>query len=125
MNEKAPRRVGSFSAGVFLILFGIGVLLCMFLPQPMPALSFLSRFSPVLLILLGGELLFTHFRAKTTPVRVDGFSIFLCIAVALFGLAVSFASLGARAASSAWQNQRYDAKLQTEAETLASNTLNG
>lgn len=123
MNDPKPRRVGSFSAGIFLILFGIGLLICTFLPEPLSALSFLARFSPLLLILLGAELLYSHLRAKTTPIRFDGFSVFFCIVVLFFGIGASLASLGARTLEFSWQNQRYESTLNAQAQDLASSTL--
>lgn len=123
MNETMPRRVGSFSAGVFLILFGLGIFICMFLPEPWRALSFLARFAPLLLILLGAELLYSHLRAKTGSIRFDGFSVFFCIVALLFGLGMSLASLGVQSLNAAWQNQRYQDVLDAEAQTVASGVL--
>lgn len=82
MNKK--RRVGSLTAGLVLLVFGI-----MFLLRPfVKTLNYQIILScwPVILVLLGLELLFCHFTAGEEKLKYDAAAIFLVLIMAVFAL---------------------------------------
>lgn len=84
MNKK--RRVGSLTAGLVLVVFGV-----MFLLRPfVQTLNYQVIFScwPLILILLGLELLFCHFTNGEEKLRYDGAAVFLVLVMAGFALAM-------------------------------------
>lgn len=91
-NNRPARRVGTFSMGVALIAAGICAILSMFLPWLDWVL--VLRLSPLLLILLGGEILFYHFFYKEERLVFDVLSMVLCcfLITATFGMMVLYAS---------------------------------
>lgn len=77
--QGAPgRRIGSFTAGVTLIL--VGVLLIVYFFKPFD-LGQLLRFSPALLILLGIEIIWQYFHQDGRQLRYDFFGTLFCLAV--------------------------------------------
>lgn len=69
-----PRRVGTFTLGVVLILSGIAMLLCMFFPAL--DLTFLLKLSPLILVSLGAETLLAARRGSA--IRYDWVGMILC-----------------------------------------------
>ncbi len=84
MNKK--RRVGSLTAGVVLVAFGVMLLLRPFVE----ALNYQVILScwPVILILLGLEMLFCHFTAGEEKLRYDAAAIFLVFIMTGFALTI-------------------------------------
>lgn len=72
------RRVGTLTLGLSLIFLGIIVTLSLF--TKMGAIN-LIRFSPIILIALGVEVLYYAIRYKEEKLMYDGLSIFLIIAI--------------------------------------------
>ena len=81
------RRVGTLTAGLVLVIFGVLFLLRTFIP----ALDFRFIFScwPVVLILLGLELLFSRFGPAEERLRYDGAAIFLVLVMAGFAMGMA------------------------------------
>jgi len=82
-KKPASRRVGTFTMGLCLILSG--ALLCAFLVKPDPKVLQLLKFSPVVLICLGAELLISHFRFPRARLKYDFLSVIVCFFVLLAG----------------------------------------
>lgn len=72
------RRVGTLTLGLSLIFLGIIIILSLF--TKIGALN-LIRFSPIILIALGVEVLYYAIRYKEEKLLYDGLSIFLIIAI--------------------------------------------
>ena len=85
MKNNCPHRVGSITAAISLIGFGILYLLNILLNTP--SYSFICKLSPVILIFLGVELLITN--ALKKDIVFDGVAILLL----LFLLGLTFALL--------------------------------
>ncbi|MEG2653095.1 MAG: hypothetical protein RSA17_05920 [Ruthenibacterium sp.] len=81
------RRVGTVTMGVALILSG--VLLCVSLFWPTVNVFGLFRFAPLLLALLGVEVLVAYARAKNAAIKYDVLSMILCALLILFSLGVT------------------------------------
>ena len=64
---EKPRRVGTFTLGVVLVLSGIAMLLCMFFPTL--DLTVLLKLSPLILVSLGAETLLAARRGSA--IRYD------------------------------------------------------
>ena len=91
-NGRPARRVGTFSMGVALILTGVCAILSMYLPWFDWVQVF--RLSPILVILLGGEILYSHFCHRGERMVYDFFSMFICLLLiaATFGMMALYAS---------------------------------
>lgn len=83
-KKPATRRVGTFTMGLCLIF--CGTLLCVFLIKPSLAVLHLFRFSPLILVALGVELLISHLRFPRIRLKYDFLSIVVCSLVLLAGL---------------------------------------
>lgn len=70
------RRVGTFTMGVALI--AAGVVLCLSLFFPHFNYAYVCRFAPLLLVLLGVEVLVGASRAGSARIRYDVLSMFVC-----------------------------------------------
>lgn len=83
------RRVGTFTAGILLILFGMLFLLHLFVP----AISYvvIFRFWPCVLILAGVEILYASHREE--EIVYDAGAIFLIILLAVFAMGMAGADL--------------------------------
>ena len=75
-DTPQPRRVGTFTMGLALIVTGLLILALMFLPEFDFRLLFL--FPPLLLIVLGAEIILRFCLSKNHAYRYDVFGIFLC-----------------------------------------------
>ena len=85
-GNKPRRRVGSTTLGLALILAGVVMLLYYF----WPGFDFLlaAKLSPLILVALGVEILFTSFKPEER--RYDFLSVFLCLVLMGIALVVSF-----------------------------------
>lgn len=84
------RRVGTITFGLSLILIGIVSLLVLFLPHF--NFTFFMKLSPALLILLGVEILCSHFFGENA--KIDFWSGFLCVILVLFAMLAPLAAEG-------------------------------
>ena len=76
-TAQRSRRVGTFTMGLTLIASGTLFLLSLFFPQ-INIFSVL-RFFPLVLIMLGAEILVYNAKYKTDAFRYDFVSVFLCL----------------------------------------------
>ncbi len=88
------RRVGTITMGMALICFG-GLLLAGFLFPNVEYLSIL-QFSPVILIVLGVEILIQYFLRKGRQLKYDFLSGFVCIVLIGASLAMSVIPMGSQ-----------------------------
>lgn len=93
-NNGPARRVGTFSMGVALIASGVCGMFSMFFPWFDWVLTL--RLSPLILVLLGGEILYSHFSYREGRMIYDFFSMFLCLFLiaAAFGMMAFYAWAG-------------------------------
>ena len=84
---KHNRRVGTFTVGLVLVAFGTLFLLHTFYP----AISFEFIFTcwPVILIVLGLEILSTFFWPGEEKPKYDGAAIFLVLVMACFAMGMA------------------------------------
>ena len=76
-TQNTPvRRVGTITMGIALIL--TGVLLCITLFVPTLDIIGLFRFAPLLLVLLGVEILVAYARMGSGTIKYDVLSMLLC-----------------------------------------------
>ncbi|MGE4214192.1 MAG: hypothetical protein AB7E42_05380 [Anaerotignaceae bacterium] len=75
-RTKRIRRVGSVTMGISLICTGIVSIICLI--NPSFDVMQVTKFSPVMLILLGAEFLGASFAKEQECVKYDFFSIFMC-----------------------------------------------
>lgn len=80
------RRVGSLTCGILLVLFGILFLLHMIVP----AITFtiIFRLWPMILILLGLEMLLANRKAAEETIKYDTGAIVLVIILAFFAMSM-------------------------------------
>ncbi|NLW78140.1 MAG: hypothetical protein GXY32_01850 [Ruminococcaceae bacterium] len=76
-STKRGRRVGTFTMAISLIAVGVLLILSIFLPQL--DIIAVARYAPVVLILLGVELLVSHLLHKREKLRFDGLSVFISL----------------------------------------------
>lgn len=82
-------RVGTFTAGILLILFGVLFLLHLFVPAVSYVMIF--HFWPCVLILIGFEMLYAS--RKEEEIIYDAGAIFLIILLAVFAMGMAGADL--------------------------------
>ena len=83
------RRVGSISCGLILIVFGIAFLLHMIFPVITFAVIF--KFWPLILIVLGAEILLSNIKPTEKVLKYDAGAIVLVIVLTLFSMGMGFA----------------------------------
>ena len=76
--KRPTRRIGTLTMGVTLIL--VGIILLVFFFKPFDLFS-LMRFSPVLLILLGIEIIWQYSRHHGEELRYDFWGTLFCLLV--------------------------------------------
>ncbi len=76
--RRPTRRIGTLTMGVTLIL--VGIILLVFFFKPFDLFS-LMRFSPVLLILLGIEIIWQYSRHHGEELRYDFWGTLFCLLV--------------------------------------------
>lgn len=81
------RRVGSFTCGMILILFGVLFLLHMFLPEI--SYHFIFRLWPLVLIFLGAELLLSNWKATETILKYDTGAVIIVLLLSLFSMGMA------------------------------------
>ncbi len=76
-------RVGTLTAGLTLVLLGAAFMFYTFLPD-LRILEIALRLWPLVLILLGGEMLFLSFKKEPGAVKIDFASVILMLRVVAF-----------------------------------------
>ena len=84
---KNNRRVGTFTVGLVLIVFGTLFLLHTFIPSI--SFQFIFTFWPVILIILGLEILSSLFWKGEEKPKYDGAAIFLVLVMACFAMGMA------------------------------------
>lgn len=75
-DDRPVRRVGTLTMGVALIVSGVVALLCMFLPSF--NLLFVLKFSPLIFVFLGLEVLYASIFRRGERIKYDLLSCFVC-----------------------------------------------
>lgn len=78
------RRVGSVTFGFCCILFGTLFLLRTFLKTI--SYSVILKFWPVILIVLGIEVIFSYITVQNREIKYDGWAIFMIMLTAVFAM---------------------------------------
>jgi uncharacterized membrane protein HdeD (DUF308 family) len=81
------RRVGTLTAGIVLIVFGLLFIARLFFPQI--DYNFILSLWPVILVFLGIELLASFMVNKEEPMKYDVGAIVLIIILAFFAMAMA------------------------------------
>lgn len=71
------RRVGTITMGIALVVLGVVLVLGIFVPQV--DYIFLAQLAPIVLVVLGAEILIAHIRHRDEKLRYDFLSIIICI----------------------------------------------
>ncbi|WP_343208150.1 LiaI-LiaF-like domain-containing protein [Anaerolentibacter hominis] len=89
-------RVGTFTFGILLVVFGLLFLLHLFIP----ALSYeiIFAFWPLIFILLGVEVLFFNFKQKTEKIIYDKGAVVLTVLLTFFAMIMACVDMGIQAA---------------------------
>lgn len=82
------RRVGTFTLGLVLIVFGGLLFLHTFIPTL--SLTFIFSLWPLVLIILGLEVLISYIINKEDKLRYDGGAIALIIILSLFAVGAAY-----------------------------------
>ena len=85
------RRAGTLSAGITLIVFGILFILRMFVESI--SYSFIFSLWPLILILLGAEVILSFIFNNENSIRYDGWGVFLMISILFFACGMAVAQL--------------------------------
>ena len=88
------RRVGTFTCGVALVLTGLAI--GIYLIWPRFDLLFFFRLCPLLLVLLGGELLAASFSRSELRIKYDFVSMVLCLVIGVAALVLSIIPVAVR-----------------------------
>lgn len=85
--NSSERRTGTLTLSLGLMIFGVFFIL----NKLFPALSmeYLITYWPVILILLGIEILVSYFVSDKSLVKYDGYAIFLIILLVMFSFALA------------------------------------
>lgn len=97
------RRIGTMTLGFTLILLGIVLIVYLFHPFD---LSFLMKFSPVLLIVLGAEILWQYFYRNGQTLRYDFWGTLFCIFLIFFSVGLSCLYPFIHFAPLSWETQQ-------------------
>lgn len=86
-DSKPPRRVGTISLGLSLILIGSLVIYALFNPNFSPLT--VAKFAPFLLIVIGLEIILSSLFHREGRVKYDFLSVFICAILIITSLAAS------------------------------------
>lgn len=121
---RPVRRVGSFTTGLTLI--AAGVLLCVWLIHPGAYLYSVLRFSPLILVLLGAEILVSCTVFRGERMKYDFLSIVLCFVLLLTaGIGAAAAAAGQYWSASLEQPKQLDALRMESAASLQDVNVEG
>ena len=82
-----PRRVGTLTAGLALVLTGIAIGASLLWPSFDLTIAF--KLCPLILIFLGIEVVASNFASNDVPIKYDFLSFFLCIVLVFSALGLS------------------------------------
>lgn len=85
------RRVGTLTAGILMVVFGVLFLLHLFLPAI--TIRFIASLWPVVLVFLGVEILIAYALNKDEKMRYDAGSVVLLIVLSLFTVLMACAQM--------------------------------
>lgn len=88
------RRVGTFTCGVSLVLTGLAIALYLLWPKFDPVFFF--RFCPLILVLLGGEILAASFSRSELRIKYDLVSMVLCLVIGITAMVLSLIPIAVR-----------------------------
>lgn len=115
--EQKVRRVGTFTMALCLI--AVGVLLVAKIFVPAISVIALLRFSPIVLVFLGLEILFSNFRFREYKLKYDLLSVFICLLLIGGSLTVAVVPEWVQRRYTAMQvEQRLQQQLITESERV-------
>ena len=86
-QELQPRRIGTFTLGIALIALGVCMLLALFI-KGFPYLL-VAKLSPLLLVVLGLEVLYCCFFYKDRPIKYDIISGVICFLIVSWSLGIA------------------------------------
>lgn len=112
---RPPRRVGTFTLGLTLMILGVFVPLALYFGG---AAWKLLQFAPVVLLCLGVEILIYAVRFKTEKFRYDGLSIFMVVLITFVALVGSL--IGPPIAHAASYAERFSAEQNKVVDTVES-----
>lgn len=81
-KQQRMHRVGTFTMGIALIITGL--VLCALIFMPLPDVLIVAKLSPLLLVVLGCEVVFYTLKSKNTKLKYDILSILMCLFI-IFG----------------------------------------
>lgn len=119
-RPASVRRVGTLTLGVALIIVGLS--LCAYMIWPSFNIILVMKFVPVLLVILGLELLYYNAKYKAERVRYDFMSTFLCAIIFLGAFGCVFA---AKYAELGWGADGAERRMSTEWEQNLTEALTG
>ncbi|MDD3429210.1 MAG: hypothetical protein PHG02_04290 [Oscillospiraceae bacterium] len=117
------RRVGTVTMGLCLIFTGILIVLSFFVKNV--DLLWLLKFSPIILIVLGTEILYHHFFSPQDTIKYDFLSILICGCLALGSLCIGVAFQAADVLGYTPQNVAAVNKLESVAQNEIYDALTG
>ena len=91
--SKRVHRVGTLTMGLSLIAFGIFSIIALFCENPLTKFSVLLKFAPVILILLGIELVCSAVFFKNDKLKFDWLSVIISFILIIVSLGASFVSI--------------------------------
>ncbi|WP_373897321.1 LiaI-LiaF-like domain-containing protein [Haloimpatiens sp. FM7315] len=83
------RRVGTLTAGIVLVAFGVVFLLRLI--NPYIKLSLIASFWPIILVLLGVEIIVAYIINKEEKMKYDFSAIILVVILAFFAMGMAIA----------------------------------
>ncbi len=87
--NKTNRKIGTFTFGFSLILFGVVFLLKLFLNTI--TYGFIFKFWPLILVILGLEVLVSYFKNNTDKIHYDAVSLVLICLISVFTMGMAVA----------------------------------
>lgn len=94
IEKKRVRRVGTVTMGFSLIIVGLAMSYSLFFPQT--DFLFLAKFSPLILVGIGLEVLAASFCNKSGQFQYDWFSGFICFLLIVFSIGIAGAVTAAQ-----------------------------
>lgn len=87
--NKASRKIGTFTLGISLVLFGAIFLLKLFFNTI--TYAFIFRFWPLILVILGLEVLVSYFKNESEKMNYDAISLVLICLITVFTMGMAVA----------------------------------
>lgn len=122
-TQPRMRRVGTVTMGLCLIFTGILIVLSFFTKNL--DLLWLLKFSPIVLIALGGEILYYHFFSPQDKVKYDFLSILICGCLTVGSLCIGIAFQAANILGYTPENVAAINQLEVDAQNQVYDVLTG